>query len=114
MIADGGQDRARGTRAFTPVFDGLCPPSTVSQTILPTLIWGVLSQASWRPGVGFEGSAQRRRAEPYAAQRAAAVGRRKDWLPAIAAATHCITSYPVGPPGPVPTFRMLAARKPRG
>src|SRR5260370_28135133 len=29
-------------------------------------------------------------------------------------AAHSITSYPVGPRWPVPTFRMLAARKPRG
>jgi hypothetical protein len=39
---------------------------------------------------------ERRRAEPCVAQRAAAVGALRDWLPAIYAATHCITSYPVG------------------
>ena len=62
----------------------------------------------------FFHSVQRRRAEPCVAQRAAAVGALRDWLPAIYAAAHCITSYPVGPFGPVPTFRILAARKPRG
>src|SRR5262249_2468955 len=79
---------------------------------LPTLIWGMLSQA---PLAGCEngGLAQRRRAEPYGAQRGAAVDMDQDWLPGIAA-VHCITSYPVGPPWSVPTFRMLAARKPNG
>lgn len=55
---------------------------------------------------------ERRRAEPCVAQRAAAVEVREDWLPKFAA-THSITSYPVEPHRPVPTFRMLAARKPR-
>jgi hypothetical protein len=56
---------------------------------------------------------ERRSAEPCVAQRvAAAVDVRKDWLP-INAVAHSITSYPVGQPSPVPTFRMLAARKPR-
>jgi hypothetical protein len=44
----------------------------------------------------FLHSVERRRAEPCVAQRAAAVGALKDWLPAIYAASHCITSYPVG------------------
>jgi hypothetical protein len=39
---------------------------------------------------------ERRRAEPCVAQRAAAVGALRNWLPAIYAAAHCITSYPVG------------------
>jgi hypothetical protein len=41
------------------------------------------------------GLAERRRAEPCAAQRAAAVEVREDWLPKLAAA-HSITSYPAG------------------
>jgi hypothetical protein len=41
-------------------------------------------------------SVERRRAEPCVAQRAAAVGALRNWLPAIYAASHCITSYPVG------------------
>jgi hypothetical protein len=41
-------------------------------------------------------SVERRRAEPCVAQRAAAVGALRNWLPAIYAAAHCITSYPVG------------------
>ena len=55
-------------------------------------------QAS-RPGLGcdFLHSVERRRAEPCVAQRAAAaVGALRNWLPAIYAAAHCITSYPVG------------------
>ena len=83
-------------------------------TPLPTLIWGLLSQAS-RRGLGVVFCIRRpwRRAEPYTAQRAATVDEYRDWLPVIYAA-HCITSYPVGPRWPIPTFRMLAARKPRG
>ena len=56
-------------------------------------------ESSIRPGLGcnFLHSEERRRAEPCVAQRAAAVGALRDWLPAIYAAAHCITSYPVGP-----------------
>ena len=71
-----------------------------------------VKQAEGGLGLVLEGSAKRRRAEPCVAQRAAAVGALRDWLPAIYAATHCITSYPVGPLWSVPTCRMLAARKP--
>lgn len=83
--------------------------------ILPTLIWGRVSQVARSAGFGLSRPQRRRRAEPCVAQRddAAAVVMRKDWLPASAVA-HSITSYPVGPLGPQPTFRMLAARKPRG
>src|SRR5262249_25551399 len=61
---------------------------------LPTLIWGILSQAPGSAGCEGEALAQRRRAEPSGAQRVA-VDMHQDWLPEIAAA-HCITSYPVG------------------
>ena len=46
---------------------------------LPTLIWGLLSQAS-QPGLGiyFYGMAQRRCAEPCVAQRTAAVDALRD------------------------------------
>src|SRR5215831_64043 len=36
---------------------------------------------------------------------------RRDWLPETVAATHCITSYPVGTACSVPTFRLLAGRR---
>src|SRR5262249_8926674 len=62
---------------------------------LPTLLWGILSQAPGSAGCEGEALAQRRRAEPKGAQ-GVAVDMRRDWLPEIAAA-HCITSYPVGP-----------------
>ena len=65
-------------------------------------------------GRDFLRSVEWRRAEPCVAQRAATVGALRDWLPAIYAAAHCITSYPVGSMSSVPTFRMHAARKPRG
>jgi len=61
---------------------------------LPTLIWGLLSQAAVKFGLVAEARRARRRAEPCVAQRDdRAPG--EDWLPTIAA-THCITSYPVG------------------
>jgi hypothetical protein len=63
---------------------------------LPTLIWGLWSQASIGLSFVAEARRARRRAEPCVAQRAAAVDERWDWLPAIYAADHCITSYPVG------------------
>src|SRR5262245_62414651 len=80
---------------------------------LPTLIWGLWSQASG-VGLGISVGAVRvrRGAQPYRAQRGDTVEAHRDWLPKNAA--HCITSYPVGPCWSVPSFRMLAVRKPRG
>ena len=76
---------------------------------LPILIWGFVSQGC-SPGLGSVLMVGGRRAEPCVAQRDdRAPG--EDWLPKISAA-HCITSYPVGSLRSVPTFRMLAARKP--
>src|SRR5579864_8166335 len=63
-----------------------CPPSYVAP----------LSQAlrlAWALGA----RRARRRAEPCVAQRADAVDEHWDWLPAIDAAVHRITSYSVGP-----------------
>src|SRR5262249_42097450 len=66
---------------------------------LPTLIWGFVSQGSWT-GVGQFFAVRGRRAEPCVAQRDdRAPG--EDWLP-TSAATHCITSYPVGSCDPYP------------
>ena len=99
----------RGHRALTVLMrvSGSASP-------MPTLIWGFWSQASRLGlGVGVGAGRARRRAEPYTAQRADAVDAHRDWLP-MKNAAHCITSYPVGPPGPVPIFRMHAVRKPRG
>ena len=70
----------------------------------------LLSQGARSAGIEY-GSEERRRAEPCEAQRAAAVEVREDRLPKLAV-THSITSYPVEP-WPEPTFRMLAARKPK-
>jgi len=77
---------------------------------------------SGRPGRSGNGNLdQWRGAEPCVAQRAATLGRCRDWLPAGLAsfnadtsADHCITSYPVGPIGPYPHSACMRWRKPRG
>jgi hypothetical protein len=65
----------------------LCPPSYEGFRV---------KHADLGLDVIFLHSVERRRAEPCVAQRAAAVGALRNWLPAIYAASHCITSYPVG------------------